>query len=92
MGDGYAAVTKGLRLRKPECSVTEESFEYVPKTVKRNTTARRSEFQIGLVGAATAKLREPKHVWTRGTNNNLVRGTHGTRYITVGSSKYILPP
>jgi len=27
------------------------------------------EFQI--VGAATAKLREPKHVRSRGTNNNL---------------------
>jgi len=27
------------------------------------------EFQI--VGAETAKLREPKHVQTRGTNNNL---------------------
>jgi len=24
-----------------------------------------------VVGAATAKLREPKHVWTRGTANRL---------------------
>jgi len=31
--------------------------------------ARGREFQI--VGAATAKLREPKHVRTQGTNNNL---------------------
>jgi len=31
--------------------------------------ARAREFQI--VGAATAKLQEPKHVRTRGTNNNL---------------------
>ena len=41
--------------------------------------ARGREFQI--VGAATAKLREPKHVRTRGTNNNFrVRRTQGTRW------------
>jgi len=35
-----------------------------------DTTANgQREFQI--VGAATAKLREPKHVLTQGTNNNL---------------------
>jgi len=47
--------------------------------------ARGREFQI--VGAATAKLREPKHVRTRGTNNNLrVRRTLGSRYGFVGNA------
>ena len=53
------------------CYLLEESFELAPKTVSGNTIrmARGREFQI--VGAATAKLREPKNVRTRGTNNNL---------------------
>jgi len=29
-----------------------------------------SERKFQILGAATAKLREPKHVQTRGTNNN----------------------
>jgi len=35
------------------------------------------EFQI--VGEATAKLREPKHVQTWGTNNNLESDEHKVR-------------
>jgi len=53
--------------------VVEKSFELAPKTVSGVDTllrmARGREFQV--VGAATAKLREPKHVRTRGTNNSL---------------------
>jgi len=45
-------------------------FELAPKTVSGDTTGNgQREFQI--VGAETTTLREPKHVRTWGTNNNL---------------------
>jgi len=38
---------------------------------------KEKEFQI--VGAATEKLLEPKHVWTRGTDNRLVSDERNVR-------------
>ena len=48
-----------------------ERFELAPKTVSGDTTANGQRKGVpNIVGAATAKLREPKHVRTRGKNNN----------------------
>jgi len=44
-----------------------KKFELVLKTLLRITRGR----ELQIVGAATAKLREPKHVQTWGTNNSL---------------------
>jgi len=61
----------GGALRRPESKVIEESFELAPKTVSGATTTNGQGREFQIVGAATAKLREPKHVRARGTNNNL---------------------
>ena len=63
----------------------EESLELAPKTVSGNaTTNGQREFQI--VGAATAKLREPKHDRKPGLVSFALPSVHNPRIL----SRYIL--
>ena len=73
----------GGALRRPESKVIEESFELAPKTVSGATTTNGQRKGVQIVGAATAKLREPKHVRTRGTNNTLYREQQSKKTLTV---------